>query len=784
MPIKKESMTQAHLKRKLTAIFSADVEGYSRLMGADEEATVRTLTSYREILETLIKKHNGSVVDSPGDNLLAEFISVVNAVQCAVEVQKEIDSCNEELIESRRMRFRIGINIGDVIQEKERIYGDGVNIAARLEGLAEPGGICLSKAVFDHVENKLPLRYEYMGDRTVKNIAKPVGAYRIRMDTRTTDPKTHTDKKGGRVHRRPVVLGAIALVVVAAAVVIWQLYGRRPEAVPVAVEQKAVTLPGKPFIAVLPFDNMSDDPEQEYFSDGMTEEIITRLSTNPGLAVIARNSTFIYKGKPVKVQEVGQELGVRYIVEGSVRRADNMVRITAQLIDATTGGHLWAKTYDREFKDIFDLQDDIAHQIVAALNIKSREAEQVRVRRIPTETLTAYDSMLRGLSHFSRLTKEENAKAKVMFEGAIELDPEYANAYVLLGYTHFMDFVFGSNRGPQILEQASELARKAIFLDDSSSLAHALLAEVYGIKGNFKKAISHADKAISLNPNNSSAYYSMGKTLNSIGRSEEAVGAIKKAIYLDPHYAIYYITGLANAYRNLGRYEEAIASLKESLILNPNWIPAYFELAMNYCLAWTITQSQDPLILDQAMEIAEKLAAKDDSSGYGYFASSIVNLSTKQYEKALADAEKLVALTPGSADSYALMAANFISVGKAEEAIQMMDKAVQLRPDAPAWYLNTLATAYNLSGRQVEAVATHKRALDHNPPHADAFNAHLELTLLYTGSGQEEAARAEAQELLKLVPNFSVEVWGQRNPNTNQDQIEQGIAALRSAGLN
>ncbi len=784
MPPKKESMNQAHLKRKLTAIFSADVEGYSRLMGADEEATVRTLTSYREILETLIQKHNGSVVDSPGDNLLAEFISVVNAVQCAVEVQKEIDSCNEELIESRRMRFRIGINIGDVIQEKERIYGDGVNIAARLEGLAEPGGICLSKAVFDHVENKLPLQYEHMGDRTVKNIAKPVGAYRIRMDTRTTDLKTHTDKKGGRVHRRPVVLGAIAVVVIAAAVVIWQLYDRRPEAVPVAVEQKVVTLPGKPFIAVLPFDNMSDDPEQEYFSDGMTAEIITRLSTNPGLSVIARNSTFIYKGKPVKVQEVGQELGVRYIVEGSVRRADNMVRITAQLIDATTGGHLWAKTYDREFKDIFDLQDDIAHQIVAALNIKSREAEQVRVRRIPTETLTAYDSMLRGLSHFSRLTKEENAKAKVMFEGAIELDPEYASAYVLLGYTHFMDFVFGSNRDSQILEQASELARKAISLDDSSSLAHALLAEVYVIKGNFKKAISHADKAISLNPNNSSAYYSMGKTLNSVGRSEEAVGAIKKAIYLDPHYAVYYITGLANAYRNLGQYEEAIASLKESLALNPDWIPAYFELAMNYWLAWSITQSQDPLMLDRAKEIAEKLAAKEESSGYGYFALSIVNLSTKQHEKAFADAEKLVALTPGSADGYALMAANFISVGKAEEAIQVMEKAMQFSPDAPAWYLNTLATAYNLSGRQVEAVATHRRVFDHSPSHADAFNAHLELLLLYAGSGQEEAARAEAQELLKLVPNFSVEIWGQRNPDINQDQIEQGMAALRSAGLN
>jgi len=485
-------MTQEGFKRKLTAIFSSDVEGYSRLMGEDEEATVRTITAYREVLTTLIQQHNGKVLDSPGDNLLADFVSVVDAVQCAVAVQKEIKLRNDGLSENRRMQFRIGINLGDVIEEEGRIYGDGVNIAARLEGLADPGGICVSKTVFDHIESKLPYGYDFIGDQTVKNIAKPVGAYRVVMDPRVTVSGKPVDIKPAAIRLTPILVGAVVVLALAVAVGIWQFYVR-PKAEPASMEKKAFPLPGRPFIAVLPFANMSGDPEQEYFSDGMTEEIITRLSMNPGLSVIARNSTFTYKGKPVKIQEVGQELGVRYVVEGSVRKADNMVRITAQLIDATTEGHLWAKTYDREFKDIFNLQDEIAQQVVAALNIESREAEQARVRRIPTENLTAYDSLLRGLSHFSRPTKEENAKAKAMFERAIELDSEYASAYVLLGYAHFMDHVFGSNRGPRTLEQVSEFARKAISLDDSSSLAHALLAEVYKIKGQFEQAISQAE---------------------------------------------------------------------------------------------------------------------------------------------------------------------------------------------------------------------------------------------------------------------------------------------------
>lgn len=783
MPQKK-SMHQAHLKRKLTAIFSADVAGYSRLMGTDEEATVRTMTTYREILAALIQKHDGSVVDSTGDNLLAQFVSVVNAVQCAVAVQKEIAACNSTSTENRRMWFRIGINIGDVIQEKERIYGDGVNIAARLEGLAEPGGVCISKSVFDHVEGKLPYTYASMGDQTLKNIAKPVGAYQILMDAESPAFKTHPPEKKDAVPTRAVMSGIVVVVVIAISAALWLFNDRRPGPVPAAVEKMAAGAHGKPFIAVLPFDNMSGDPEQEYFSDGMTEEIITRLSINPGIFVIARNSTFFYKGKGAPIQKVGRELNARYVVEGSVRKAGNRVRVTVQLIDATTESHLWADTYDRDFEDIFDLQDEIAQQVVAALNIKSREAEQARAWRVSTENLTAYDTLLRGVSQFLRLTVAENARAKASFEKAVALDPEYATAYVMLGYTRLMEVVFGTTRDPQALGQVSDLARKAISLGDTSFLAHVLLADVYRTKGQYEQAISQAKRALALNPNDPAAYRGLGNALNSLGRFGEAIEAIKKAMLLDPHYAVYYSTDLASAYRNLGKYDEAITSLKEALARNPDWVPAYFELAMNYLMAWSVAQSRDPALIDKASEMTDQLFSFDPSSLYGHFALPLVDLYQRQPDKALANAKRLIALAPESADNYALMAAVFISVGKGEEASGMVEKAMQLRPDAPAWYLNTLASAYALTGREPEAMATHKKVFDGNPSHADAYSAHLELTLMYVGSGQKAAARAEAQKLLKLVPNFSVEVWGQRNPNTNQEQVEKGMAALRSAGLN
>jgi adenylate cyclase len=766
-------MTQEGFKRKLTAILSADVAGYSRLMDDNEEATVLTLTAYRSAMSDLVQQFRGRVVDATGDNLMAEFTSVVDAVNCAVEIQRELAERNTELGQNRKMEFRIGVNLGDVIEEEGRLYGDGVNIAARVEGLAEAGGICISGRAFDQVENKLGLEYEFLGEHEVKNITRPIRVYKIPMEPGAA---TEAEKEKG-----------------------------------------ASSLPDKPAIAVLPFVNMSNDPEQEYFSDGMTEEIITRLSMNPLLFVIARNSTFIYKGKPVKVQQVGHELGVRYVVEGSVRKAGNMVRITAQLIDATTESHLWAKTYDREFKDIFSLQDEIAHQIVTSVVEGGIVAELSRVRRIPTENLTAYDSLLQGVSHLWRWTKEENAKARKMFERAIELDPDFAIAYVALAAALLNDYDLPVKRDPRTLEQVFKFSRKAISLDGSLSLAHALLAQVYKRKGQFEQAISQAERALSLNPNEADTYLSMGNILSSVGRSEEAVEVIKKAMYLNPHYTANYNIDLATAYRNLGQHKEAFASLKEALALNPDWIVtyvelaqlyrnlgqyneaiassnealtrdpdligAYFELAMNYRMAWSVEQNQDPLMLDRALEMAEKLVSIDDSYLGGHFELSAIYLYKQQYEKALAEAEKLIALAPENADSYARLAVVLPFVGRSEEAVEVVEKAMQLNPAIPAWYLNVLGSAYSFSDRQADAMATYKRVFDHRPSHEEAVRAHLGLAILYIALGQEEDARAEAAEVLKLVPNFSVEVWGQREPYKDEAQIEQDMAALRKAGL-
>jgi TolB-like protein/class 3 adenylate cyclase len=469
-------MATQDFKRKLTAILSADVEGYSRLMAEDEETTVRTITTYREVMTTLIQQHRGKVVDSPGDNVLAEFTSVVDAVQCAVAIQKEISARNTELPENRQMQFRIGINLGDVIEEGDRIYGDGVNIAARLEGLAEPGGICISKTAFDHIETKLPYGYDFIGEQAVKNIPKPVGAYRVLMDPRVTIKGKLEEETPTPVRRTPIVVGVAAVLVLALAVGIWQFHMRRPSVEPASVEKMAYQLPDKPSIAVLPFNNLSGDPEQEYFSDGLTEEIISTLSRVPKLFVIARNSTFTYKGKPVKVQQVSEELGVRYVLEGSVRKSGEKIRITAQLIDAITGNHLWAERYDRNIDDIFVIQDEITKKIITAMQVKLTEGEEARVAAKGTNNLEAYLKYLQANELVNRLNIDSNALGKQLAEEAIALDPKYASAYYILSGAHVMDVWLGTSKSPkQSIGKAMKLSQKAIELDETFAVAHGLL---------------------------------------------------------------------------------------------------------------------------------------------------------------------------------------------------------------------------------------------------------------------------------------------------------------------
>jgi adenylate cyclase len=503
-------MATEGFKRKLTTLFSADVAGYSRLMGQDEAATVETITTYREAMSELIKQHRGRVVDSPGDNLLAEFSSVVDAVQCAVAVQKEFQARNAELPENRRMEFRIGVNLGDVIEEG------------------------------DQIESKLPLGYEFLGEQTVKNIAKPVGAYHVLMEPRVT------------------VAGE---------------------------EKKALSLPEEPSIAVLPFANISSDPEQEYFSDGLTEEIITALSKVHKMFVIARNSAFTYKGKPVKVQQVGEELGVRYVLEGSVRKAGDRVRITAQLVDAATGGHLWSERYDRDLKDIFALQDEITMKILTALRVKLTEGEQARVYDRGTGNLESFMKVLEGSSYFFRFNKDDNTVARQMFDEAVALDPENAVAYTMLGWTHQMDVWYGSAESPvKSMERASELAQKAVALNETLDSPHSLLCHTYLMKRQYEEAIVEGERAVALSPNGADAHAHLAMTLSYVGRPEEAIGLFKKATRLNPMPPNWYFLSLGYAYCVTGQYEKAIATVKKALQRNPDDMMAHIALATSYIM--------------------------------------------------------------------------------------------------------------------------------------------------------------------------------------------------------
>ncbi len=533
-----EVVTENGSQRKLAAILSADAVGYSRLMGDDEAATVAALDGARAVFREVIAAHRGRVVDTAGDSVLAVFDSVVESVAGAVEIQDRLAEENAALAEDRRMRFRIGINLGDVIAKADgTIYGDGVNIAARLESLAEPGGVTLSEDAYRQVRNKLELAFEDLGEHVVKNISEPVRAYRV---------KTQAD---------------IA---------------------PAESPEAGAAMMARPALAVLPFNNMSGDAEQDYFADGLTEDLITALSLNRTFPVIARNSTFVYKGKSTDIRQVAKELGARYVLEGSVRKAANRVRINAQLIDAETGHHIWADKFDRELEDIFELQDEITAHIAATIEPELHRAEQKRALAKKPANLEAWDYAQRGMAELAAFTADGNIRAREMFARAIALDPNYAHAHAGLSFSHNRDMLlqFTDDRETSAA-RAVQSARRAVALDDNDSFAHLMLAIAYMWPGKFDLAIAEAESAARLNPNSAFARAVLGTALDNAGRSAEGLAHIETSLRLNPRDPQNHIhlNILARAYLNTRNYEAAAEWSRKAIEHRSDYPHAHYLLA-------------------------------------------------------------------------------------------------------------------------------------------------------------------------------------------------------------
>lgn len=567
-------MTTPYTKRKLRAILSADVKGYSHLMSQDEASTIHTLIVYKEAMSNFIEQYKGRVVDAPGDNLLAEFRSVYNAVNCAAEIQRELAKRNEQLPDNRKMEFRIGINLGDVVEKEGRIYGDGINIAARIEGLAKAGSICISGSVYDQIKNKLGLEYEYMGERSVKNISEPVRVYRvISLPGAAAHQAVQAKKTTGKMWRKVTLSIAAIAIFGAVSIAGWKFYHHQTTKVEAAsLDMMAFPLPDKPSIAVLPFVNMSDDPEQEYFSDGITEDLITDLSKISGLFIIASHSTFSYKGKSVKIRHVAEELGVRYVLEGSVRKAQDQVRINAQLINAITGHQLWAERYDGRLDDVFALQDRVTQRIIEALALKLTAAERERALRSETENILAYNALLKGLEHYRRFNHADLAQAVFYFKQAIELDPNYGRAHsaLILAYqrAHDMDWGWTLSLGEiDIILRVRQHLQMAV--KKPTSLVHQLISKTYIYQRLFQEAVAEAERALDLDPNDPSGNLAMAEALIYDARPEEAVAFVNKARRLDPHNPApcLYLQGLARFV--MGEVEEAAALIESALNYAP-----------------------------------------------------------------------------------------------------------------------------------------------------------------------------------------------------------------------
>jgi adenylate cyclase len=565
-----EILEPSSRKRKLAAILHADVVGFSRLMGEDEAGTHQALGELRRAVDPLISAHGGRIVGTAGDSLLADFSSVVDALNCAIEMQRASRGINDPLSPERRLELRIGVNLGDVIVDGEDIFGDGVNIAARLEALAQPGTVCISQTVYDQVRNKLDLDYRPLGSHRVKNIAEPVRAYAVGIAAATARP---------RRGRLPLLAAVGITALIATGLGAWALHvgvgweplglGAVPKPVDVASLAAPTRLAGRPSIAVLPFKNLSGDAGQEFFSDGITEDVITALGRFSNLLVIAKSASFPFRGSNAAPAEIGRLIDARYLLEGSVRRAGDRIRVNVELTEAATGLRVWSETYDAEVKDIFGVQDDIARRMVGAAAVKLTRFEQERVLAKPTANLAADEYVLRGREFMSNVTRDKNDEAAALFQRAIDLDPSYAAAYAALGGSHFEAVVSGwAEFRQEELDQAETLAQKALALDSTTTSAYRLLAFINMYKRRYDLPLGQIDRALEINPSDVDSYQMRGTVLVWAGRAAEGLPWLEGALRFDRAHVLT-AQNLCTAYYFLGRYDKAVEAGDRALARSP-----------------------------------------------------------------------------------------------------------------------------------------------------------------------------------------------------------------------
>jgi adenylate cyclase len=599
-------MANNGIQRKLKAIFSADVQGYSKLMGDDDEYTVNMITSYREIMARLIEQHQGRVVDAPGDNILAEFASSLNAVQCAIEIQGRLETENTNLPDNRRMNFRIGINLGDVLHKDDRIYGNGVNIAARIENLADPGGICISRGVHDQVEGRLDIGFADLGPHTVKNIGKPVRVFKVLLGSHDKSKSVGTTKAKGS-NRRLMAAAIIVLVVIIGSAVIWHQQAKSKfEAA--SIDRMAYPLPDKPSIVVLPFENYSDDAKLNFFASGLTEDLTASLSKAPDLFVISKNSAATYKERPIDVKQVAEELGIQYVLEGSVQKAGDKLRITVQLVDALVGRHLWADRFDRKAKDIFALQDDIVKNVIVELQVELTQGAAARVAGRGTDSLEAWLLRIEAQGEFLKFTREGMIRARELYEAARQADPNWSRPLAGLASIDWYEAKQGwSTSKEESIKSGMKLAQRAIQMDPDSPLGYQTLGNLYALTGQGERAIELRRKAAELAPNDLVAVAGLATRLKDFGGEQEAVKLFEQAIRLSPKHPWWVPYAYGVTLHLVGRKEEAVQSFKEAIALNPHHVLPKAFLAAVYADLGRIDAAK--ATADEVMRIDSKFSS-------------------------------------------------------------------------------------------------------------------------------------------------------------------------------